>query len=80
MFKNKKLLITGGPGTFGNAVLRRFLETNIAEIRIFSRDEKKMICADPLPIKLRFYIGNVREESSLRDASEGWTLFSRPQP
>ena len=41
MFKNKTLLITGGTGSFGNAVLRRFLNTDIAEIRIFSRDEKK---------------------------------------
>lgn len=45
MFKNKTLLITGGTGSFGNAVLRRFLDTDIAEIRIFSRDEKnKMTC------------------------------------
>lgn len=45
MFKDKTLLITGGTGSFGNAVLRRFLDTDIAEIRIFSRDEKnKMIC------------------------------------
>ena len=45
MFANKKLIITGGTGSFGNAVLRRFLDSNIAEIRIFSRDEKnKMIC------------------------------------
>ncbi len=41
MFKNKKLLISGGTGSFGNAVLRRFLDTDIKEIRIFSRDEKK---------------------------------------
>lgn len=41
MFKNKKLLITGGTGSFGNAVLNRFLDTDISEIRIFSRDEKK---------------------------------------
>lgn len=46
MFKDKVLLITGGTGSFGNAVLKRFLETDIKEIRIFSRDEKsKMICA-----------------------------------
>ena len=73
MFAGKKLLITGGTGTFGNAVLRRFLDTNIDEIRIFSRDEKKQddmrrSYANP---KLRFYIGNVREESSLRDALRG---------
>jgi len=73
MFKNKTLLITGGTGTFGNAVLNRFLQTNIAEIRIFSRDEKKQddmrkCYANP---KLKFYIGNVRDESSLRDAMPG---------
>lgn len=73
MFANKALLITGGTGTFGNAVLNRFLETNISEIRIFSRDEKKQddmrkIYADR---KLKFYIGNVRDESSLRDAMAG---------
>lgn len=73
MFSGKTLLITGGTGTFGNAVLRRFLETNIAEIRIFSRDEKKQddmrrSFANP---KLRFYIGDVRNQSSLKDALRG---------
>ncbi|MBN1545599.1 MAG: polysaccharide biosynthesis protein [Syntrophaceae bacterium] len=73
MFKNKTLLITGGTGTFGNAVLRRFLETGITEIRIFSRDEKKQ---DDMRnayshSKLRFYIGDVCNESSLRDAMRG---------
>ncbi|MGE0918633.1 polysaccharide biosynthesis protein [Trichlorobacter lovleyi] len=73
MFKNKKLLITGGTGTFGNAVLNRFLETEIAEIRVFSRDEKKQ---DDMRKayhhdKLRFYIGDVRNESSLYDAMRG---------
>ncbi len=73
MFKNKTLLITGGTGTFGNAVLRRFLETGIGEIRVFSRDEKKQddmrkVYANP---KLKFYIGDVRNESSLRDAMSG---------
>ncbi|BBO87646.1 polysaccharide biosynthesis protein [Desulfosarcina ovata] len=73
MFDNKVLLITGGTGTFGNAVLRRFLDTNIGEIRIFSRDEKKqddMRHQYPNP-NLRFYIGNVRNESSLKDALRG---------
>lgn len=73
MFKNKTLLITGGTGTFGNAVLRRFLETSISEIRIFSRDEKKqddMRKAYSHP-KLRFYIGDVRDEGSLSDAMSG---------
>ena len=73
MFNNKTLLITGGTGTFGNAVLRRFLDTEIGEIRIFSRDEKKQddmrkAYANP---KLKFYIGDVRNESSLRDAMSG---------
>ncbi len=73
MFKGKTLLITGGTGTFGNAVLRRFLETEIAEIRVFSRDEKKQ---DDMRKafnneKLRFYIGDVRNESSLQDAVRG---------
>jgi len=67
------LLITGGTGTFGNAVLRRFLDTEVGEIRIFSRDEKKqddMRRAYNHP-KLRFYIGDVRNPDSLRDAMVG---------
>jgi len=73
LFTNKTLLITGGTGTFGNAVLRRFLDTDIGEIRVFSRDEKKQddmrkAYANP---KLRFIIGDVRNESSLRDAMAG---------
>ena len=70
MFKNKTLLITGGTGTFGNAVLRRFLDTGIKEIRIFSRDEKKQddMRKEYADSKLKFYIGNVRDSSSLRDA------------
>jgi len=73
MFAGKTLLITGGTGTFGNAVLRRFLETNISEIRVFSRDEKKQddMRKHFTHPKLRFYIGNVRDESSLRDAMQG---------
>lgn len=73
MFKNKILLITGGTGSFGNAVLRRFLETDIAEIRIFSRDEKKqddMRKAYNSP-KLKFYLGDVRDVNSIRDAMHG---------
>ena len=72
-FANRTLLITGGTGTFGNAVLDRFLNTNIAEIRIFSRDEKKqhdMRLAYNNP-KLKFYIGNVRRPASLQDAMSG---------
>jgi UDP-glucose 4-epimerase len=73
MFSKKTLLITGGTGTFGNAVLRRFLSTSIGEIRVFSRDEKKQDdmrkeYANP---KLRFHIGDVRNPDSLRDAMEG---------
>lgn len=73
MFANKTLLITGGTGSFGNAVLKRFLNTDIGEIRIFSRDEKKqedMRIAFNNP-KLRFYIGDVRDESSVRQAAKG---------
>ena len=73
MFKNKILLITGGTGSFGNAVLKRFLDTDIAAIRIFSRDEKKQddmrkIYANP---KLKFYIGDVRDYQSILNASRG---------
>jgi len=73
MFRGKTLLITGGTGTFGNAVLRRFLETEVHEIRVFSRDEKKqddMRKGYACP-KLRFYIGDVRDGSALRDAMAG---------
>ena len=73
MFTGKTLLITGGTGTFGNAVLRRFLETEISEIRIFSRDEKKqedMRIALQSP-KVKFYIGNVRDADSLLPAMQG---------
>src|SRR5271165_2646721 len=73
MFSGKYLLITGGTGSFGNAVLRRFLDTEIAEIRIFSRDEKKQDEMRHLyrNDKLKFYIGDVRDPASLRDAMEG---------
>jgi len=73
MFNNKTLLITGGTGTFGNAVLARFLGTDIGEIRIFSRDEQKqedMRLAYNSP-KLRFYIGDVRDYDSVAPALEG---------
>ena len=67
MFRNKVLLITGGTGSFGNAVLKRFLNTDIKEIRIFSRDEKKQ---DDMrhrlkSTKVNFYIGNVRDKRSV---------------
>ncbi|MGY4866375.1 polysaccharide biosynthesis protein, partial [Pasteurella multocida] len=73
MFKNKTLLITGGTGSFGNAVLKRFLETDIREIRVFSRDEKKQ---DDMrkkynDAKLKFYIGDVRDYDSILNASRG---------
>ena len=73
MFNDKVLLITGGTGTFGNAVLRRFMDTGIREIRVFSRDEKKqedlrIQYANP---KLRFYIGDVREPDSVSAAMVG---------
>lgn len=73
MFANKKLIITGGTGSFGNAVLSRFLNTDISEIRIFSRDEKKQ---DDMRKrynnpKLKFYIGDVRDQRSLAQAFRG---------
>jgi len=73
MFKNKILLITGGTGSFGNAVLRRFLDTNIKEIRIFSRDEKKQddMRKQYNNEKLKFYLGDVRDVNSVNDAVRG---------
>ena len=73
VFDDSTLLITGGTGTFGNAVVRRMLGCDLAEIRIFSRDEKKqydMRIAYHEP-RLKFYIGDVRDPHSLRDALEG---------
>ena len=69
-FNNKTLLITGGTGSFGNAVLERFLDSNLKEIRIFSRDEKKQddMRKKYTSEKLRFYIGDVRDYSSLKAA------------
>ena len=73
MYSDKVLLITGGTGTFGNAVLRRFLPTSIHEIRIFSRDEKKQddMRKHYSSRKLKFYIGDVRDPSSLAEAMNG---------
>jgi len=73
MFKNKVLLITGGTGSFGNAVLGRFLNSNIAEIRILSRDEKKQesMRKQYSSKKLKFYIGDVREVRSINQAFRG---------
>ena len=73
MFKNKTLVITGGTGSFGNAVLRRFLETEVKEIRIFSRDEKKQddMRKQYNNPKLKFYIGDVRDVNSITDVMRG---------
>ncbi len=79
LFKDKTLLITGGTGSFGNAVLNRFLKTDIKEIRIFSRDEKKQddmrhefqAKMPEVAGKIKFYIGNVRDINSVRNAMHG---------
>jgi UDP-N-acetylglucosamine 4,6-dehydratase/5-epimerase len=73
MFSGKTLLITGGTGSFGNAVLRRFLNTDIKEIRVFSRDEKKQedMRIDLNNTKLKFYIGDVRTYDSIHAALDG---------
>lgn len=73
MFDNKVLMITGGTGSFGNTVLRRFLDTNVKEIRVFSRDEKKQ---EDMRIalsndKVKFHLGDVRDCSSLKQAMVG---------
>ena len=78
-FTGKTLLITGGTGSFGNAVLKRFLETDISEIRIFSRDEKKQddmrhefqVKAPEVAGKIRFYLGDVRDLASVKNAMHG---------
>ncbi|MBE7083312.1 MAG: NAD-dependent epimerase/dehydratase family protein [Clostridiales bacterium] len=79
LFKNKTLLITGGTGSFGNAVLNRFLKTDIGEIRIFSRDEKKQddmrhefqAKMPEVSEKIKFYIGDVRDINSVKNAMHG---------
>lgn len=79
IFKNKTLLITGGTGSFGNAVLNRFLDTDIKEIRIFSRDEKKQddmrheyqAKYPEVSNKIKFYIGDVRDLQSIKNAMHG---------
>ena len=79
LFKNKTLMITGGTGSFGNAVLNRFLSTDIGEIRIFSRDEKKQddmrhefqAKMPEVVEKIKFYIGDVRDIQSVRNAMHG---------
>ena len=79
LFKDKTLMITGGTGSFGNAVLNRFLQTDIGEIRIFSRDEKKQddmrhefqARMPEVADKIKFYIGDVRSIDSIRAAMHG---------
>ena len=79
LFKDKTLMITGGTGSFGNAVLNRFLRTDIGEIRIFSRDEKKQddmrhyfqATKPTVAEKIKFYIGDVRDIASVRNAMHG---------
>ena len=79
LFANKTLMITGGTGSFGNAVLNRFLQTDIGEIRIFSRDEKKQddmrhefqAKMPEVAEKIKFYIGDVRDLASVKNAMHG---------
>ena len=79
MFQNKPLLITGGTGSFGNAVLNRFLQTDIVQIRIFSRDEKKQddmrhefqAKMPEAARKIKFFIGDVRDLASVKNAMHG---------
>ena len=85
-FKDKTLLITGGTGSFGNAVLNRFLKTDIGEIRIFSRDEKKQddmrhefqAKMPEVADKIKFYIGDVRELSSVKEQCMVSIMCSMP--
>ena len=79
LFTNRTLMITGGTGSFGNAVLNRFLKTDIGEIRIFSRDEKKQddmrhefqAKMPEVAEKIKFYIGDVRDLASVKNAMHG---------
>ena len=79
LFKNKTIMITGGTGSFGNAVLNRLLKTDIGEIRIFSRDEKKQddmrhefqAKMPEVADKIKFYIGDVRDLQSVKNAMHG---------
>ena len=79
VFENKTLLITGGTGSFGNAVLRRFLDSDIKEVRIFSRDEKKQddmrheyqVKYPDVAHKIKFFIGDVRNLQSCKNAIPG---------
>ena len=78
IFKDKTLLITGGTGSFGNAVLKRFLDSDIKEIRIFSRDEKKQdYMRHALQNnKVTFYIGDVRDKRSV-DGIVKWSIMKK---
>ena len=86
-FSGATLMITGGTGSFGNTVLKHFLETDIGEIRIFSRDEKKqddmrhsLQATHPETAgKVKFYVGDVRDYRSIRDAMPGVTTSSMQQ-
>lgn len=84
LFKGKTLMITGGTGSFGNVVLNRFLRTDIGEIRVFSRDEKKQddmrhdfqVRMPEVADKIKFYIGDVRNLQSCKDAMHGVDYIS----
>ena len=84
-FTNKNLMITGGTGSFGNAVLNRFLNTDISEIRIFSRDEKKQddmrhefqAKMPEAAEKISFYIGDVRDLQSVKNAMPSTRVWSQ---
>ena len=73
MFKNKTLLITGGTGSFGNAVLKKFINSGISEIRILSRDEKKQhdMRVAFNNAKIKFFVGDVRDKESIKPAIQG---------
>ena len=83
VFTGKTLMITGGTGSFGNAVLNRFLATDIGEIRVFSRDEKKQddmrhefqVKMPEMADKISFYIGDVRDLQSVKMLCMVWTIF-----
>ena len=87
LFKNKTLMITGGTGSFGNAVLNRFLRTDIGEIRIFSRDEKKQddmrhefqAKMPEVADKIKIYIGDVCSLNLSKGAMVEWTIFFTQQ-
>ena len=76
MFKNKTLLITGGTGSFGNAVLKKFLNSDIKELRIFSRDEKKQddMRRKYQSSKIKYFLGDVRDKASISNAMIGADL------